>query len=454
MPYTADSMRKLQARLGPFWWHSALMFGASRIGDVLNLAVGLFVVPLFVSQEQLGALLPLLSLAAFVSFPLGAAARAVSRYLTEFRVANEEGRIRAILGDLMCLSGVVSAVGLLILLGGFSFWAERLKIEGISVLLLLVGLSLVSCWQPILGVANEGLGHYYRITATVLVSGLARVLLAVTLLPLFGLQGYLATQLLAAIVTGLFLLRGFRRYFRPAVVAVSNRALLRSLSRYFFPVLAMSAVLSLQAVMEPWIVRQRLPEEQSAAYYVATRFGMIPQYLAGALTVFIFPMASERHDRGESTRAWHGRILLVVLAVGGASALLLWGIGPWLLDRFVAWRPYAPYASLLWKTALVSVGSGLVSLYALHESACRRFRFLRFLIPVILLEIGGLYSLMGWSFFRPYVPAGIWGTGNLWIRRDVDFVVGGMLLARLVLLLCMAPGLIFERGRGRAAAAG
>jgi hypothetical protein len=249
------------------------------------------------------------------------------------------------------------------------------------------------------------------------------------------LEGYLAVQLLAGFAAAFFLLRGFRSYFGVEVVAVSNRALFKEVGRYFLPSLLMAALFSFQAMMETWIIRHRLPTEQSAAYYLASRFGMIPGYLSGALVAFLFPMVSERHDRGQSTRGLRLQSLGAMLGVGLLVAALLAMFGSRLLSAFAPWRPYVPYASLLWQTALIAVGTGLIALYTTHESACRRFGFLWGVTPVILLEIGGLYSLMGWSFFRPFLPDAVWHGVDGWVRAEIGFVVAFMLASRGVVLL-------------------
>lgn len=443
----SDRMKVLQARLGPFWWHSALMFGASRIGDVLHMAVGLFLVPLYVPEEQLGAVLPLLSLGAFFSVPLTAAARTTARYVTGFRVAGERGRIRSILRDLMLVSLVVSLLGVLTVVGWQSFFAARLKFEGRAVPLLVGGLIALSCWQPTLNLANQGLGLYYRITVSIMVMAAARLALALILLRLWGLEGYLALQLLVGLIVALFLARGVRECFKPEVVSVSNRALFKTVWRYFVPMLLMSGLFAFQAVMEPWIIRHRLPTEESAAYYLASRFGMIPAYLSGALLTFLFPMASERHDRGESSRKLQVQALAALGAVGLAIVVGLAVFGARLLNAFPAWRPYMPYASLLWQTALISLGTSLISVYALHETACRRFGFLWIVTPVVLLEVGGLYSLMGWSFFQPFLSPSVWDSVNEWVRRDISFIVTAMLAARGAILLWMLPRLAFGRAK-------
>ena len=38
----------VRARLGDYWWYSALLFVALRVGDLINAFIGLWLVPRFV----------------------------------------------------------------------------------------------------------------------------------------------------------------------------------------------------------------------------------------------------------------------------------------------------------------------------------------------------------------------------------------------------------------------
>lgn len=429
-----EKQQAVQTRLGPFWWHSAAMFLASRISDFMHIAVGLFLVPLYIPEEQLGAVLPLLQLGSFFGVPLAAAAQTTARYITGFRVSEEAGRIRTILRDLMLLSLIVSAVGLLVVIVGQSFFSVRLRFEGYVVPLLVGGIIVVACWRPVLDLANQGLGHYYRITGSVLLTGLSKLVLALLLIPLFALEGYLAMQLLVGVFVCIFLLHGFIPYFKSEVTSVSNRQLIREVGQYFLPILVLGVIMSFQSLMEPWIIRQRLPEVESAAYYVASRFGMIPAYLGGALATFLFPMVSEKHDREEPTSRLQFQVFGLVLGSGIIVTAFFYLSGEWLLHQFSGWRGYTKYSGLLWQTSLIAVMQSIISLYILHESACRRFGFLWVLIPVVLLGIGGLYSLMGWTFFRGVLPFELWQTVDAMIVREISFIIGFMLLARAIVI--------------------
>ena len=78
---------RIRSRLGPVWGPAFLLFCATRVGDVVNAAVGLWLVPRFCSGDELRAVQPLVRVAAFVATPLALVPAAESvgfYYLTTF----------------------------------------------------------------------------------------------------------------------------------------------------------------------------------------------------------------------------------------------------------------------------------------------------------------------------------------------------------------------------------
>ena len=55
-------LHKIHERCGDLWWYAVLLFVAQRFGDAINMFVGMWLVPKYVPQEELGAVLPLMSI--------------------------------------------------------------------------------------------------------------------------------------------------------------------------------------------------------------------------------------------------------------------------------------------------------------------------------------------------------------------------------------------------------
>ena len=61
--------------------------------------------------------------------------------------------------------------------------------------------------------------------------------------------------------------------------------------------------------MESTVIRQRLPDLDSAGYYMATRFSEIATYLFTAVNLALFPLAADL------AKDHHGRRMLVLKAI-------------------------------------------------------------------------------------------------------------------------------------------
>ena len=67
MPNLAARIRQ---RLGPVWGAALLLFVAQRFGDAVNAFIGIWLVPRYIPQKELGAVLPLAQVAMLVAMPL------------------------------------------------------------------------------------------------------------------------------------------------------------------------------------------------------------------------------------------------------------------------------------------------------------------------------------------------------------------------------------------------
>ncbi|MGN0828084.1 MAG: hypothetical protein ACI4QD_09200 [Kiritimatiellia bacterium] len=92
------------------------------MGDGLNAFVGLWLVPRFVPEADLGALLPLTGFGAILGIPLSILAVPLMKFLNRFMARGELGKVKALVGDAclcaVCLFGLV-VIGLWICLDWF-----------------------------------------------------------------------------------------------------------------------------------------------------------------------------------------------------------------------------------------------------------------------------------------------------------------------------------------------
>ncbi len=430
-------LRNIRQRLGPLWWYSLLMLAVSQTGNLFNFIVGAFLVPDILDAETLGAVLPLTRLAAFLSVPLAVGVGTAMKFLNVFQIRGEAGRVKTLLRHSLLFTLMASAAIL-----GQVWWSRgfvhvRLRVEGNAVMLLVGALAVASCWQPVAEGAAVGLKRFSACIVSRVIGPATRLLLAWLLLRRFQVIGYLAAQLGGFLIVIGFLLWGFRRHVQKDVRAISYAAHVPDMLRYMLFLGLFMAAGALQAAVEPWVVRHRLPEPDSAGFYFATLFGSIPAYLAGAIFPFLFPLVSEAHEQQQRTRAMLFQAMVVVAGVGAAITVLLAAFGAALLDLRDSWRVYRAYSPYLAALAAATTLDGMIGCFVSHETACRRFRFLAYYAPILVAEAAGLYTMTGWTFFRGRVPDDVWAWVHAQPIRTLAFVVGVMVATRALLFLIM-----------------
>ena len=436
---------RLRERLGPLWWPTVLMFVFSRVGDLINLLIAIILVPIHVSTEQLGAIIPIMTMVAFAAAPLSILFATALKYVSVFASRDEPGMVLAMLRDLARLLLVLSVLIVTGLLLSRSFIELQLKIDDPHVFPLIVAMCVLSCWGPSVAMACQGMKHFRTLILVSISSPVFRLAAILVFLPSMKLAGYLMATLAASISGFLILTTRLLTALRLSVPCASYRAHWPEMRRYMLQIGAVIALTLLQAVVEPWVVRQRMSDADSAGFYMAAMLGGIPRYLAGALTPFFFILVSDLHESGESTR----RVHLQALGATGGMGLLFSGLfffnGAGILDLYSPWKSFVPYAPIIALMSLITTIDVLLSFHFLHENACRRFSYLKVFIPVVLLELVVLYGLNGWAYLQPHLPAELWVFVETNVRRSLGATLVIMLAARLVLLPAILPGLIRSR---------
>lgn len=428
----------IKGRLGPLWWYAAGMFIVQRLGDLINIYIGLWLVPHWVPNSQLGALLPLGQIGALLGLPLTILLSPFGKFLNVFAAKGQIGKVKALLQDVF----VVVAVSAMVV-AGYTYLAcplvfERMRVGGTGLVWILCGLALTSALIPVLSTALQSLRQFPVIGAVGLVPAPVRLAALWMLLPILGVTGYFSTQLLVAVIGIAISVWGLRHVLSSGVKRESYRLHLGEIARFTVPVLFVTVAGTLQGTCESVVIRNFLPDKDSAAYYIVSRFTEIPIGIWGAVGMVYFPLISERHERGqESGRMLRNTIAFMLLA-GGATGLALSLGADWLLGLTSAWRVYRPYSWLMGLLVLRTVLWLATSCFTTHEVACRRFGFVWYSATLSLIEAGLLYGLTGIGFFQPYLPANWFQTLSSIHAGRLDFVVTVMIGTTVAYVLCIA----------------
>jgi len=437
----------MKERLGPLWWYAALMFMVNRMGDAVNVFIGLWLAPRFVAEPELGALLPVINVSTVYVLPLGVLLLPVPKFLNTFAARNETGKARALLRDIVLVSAAYALAMVVFILWTGDAMLLRLKLSDPRLLWLMALFAFLSLLTPLVLAAQQAFKLFKSMVVAGAVAPWVRLAGMLVFLPLMGGLGYLLAQLglgLAGIgIAGVAVFLAARKMGR----CESYRAHWGEMARYAMPLVLGMLAGRVQGPVESLVIRQRLPEVVSAGYYYVVMFGMIPAYFTGAITPFLWALISDRFERGEKTETLMWQSLAFNFAVGGAVTLAAYFLAPPLfqLPRDLPWKPYAEYAGYVWVFCLLQVVRGGTAVFTAHEAACRRFGYMWHTIPASLLCSALLYVIPGWIVFKPWLPQRVWEWFDARITVSLDVFLGVMLATSFAVFLGMVAQLWMRR---------
>ncbi len=399
------ALARLHARCGDFWWYAALLFLACRSGDIVQAFTGLWLVPHYVGPQELGAALPLIQTAGMVGLPLTILAIPFSRWLTLYLARGELGKVKRLL-----MVGFISAVAVFALTVVMAHFLlplvfERLRIAEGSLGILILAAGLAGPLSSVFGNALQGLKRF-RAMALINAAGAPfRLAVMLVAMPFRALSGYLLGQCAApALVVGVSCL-SLKDSLGGDVESVPlGRRDVTAMVRYTIPIAVYMSVSIFMATWQSLLFRQRLPEIESAAFYMISRLAEVAMYAGMTLGVVAFPLAAEARAKGVEAKGLFARLILGTLVPGLAVTALFALLGGWILGLVPLWSPYVPYSGLLTvytlRMALLAVAGAFVN----YEMAMGRFSFLLYYAPYLAFETLSLVALTGAEAFRGILP--------------------------------------------------
>ena len=383
---------RLRQRLGPVWGAALLLFVAQRFGDAVNAFIGIWLVPRYVPQGELGAVLPLAQVAAFVAMPLSILLTPYAKLLNVHAERGEPGKVKAMFRDASLLALAVLLLTLALSPLFFPWVFRHFGIQNGNLALAIVLSAVIGALAPIFSESLRALRRFGVVSALSALSAPLRLAVMWIALPFRGLTGYFVGQASApAFQSGVALLDFLRRHR-----GVRCEPYFRDDRRVFlaFAVpLAVSTLAGNLRGMAEMMPMALVPSVESAAYYQITRFTEIASYLGLTLVFVLFPVVSGRHERGEDTRGVLLRTMWGSLALGLAfTAALALAARP-LFGAVGFLRPYADFTGFVLPLGAIASVRVASACFTTHEMACSRFRFLRYTVPISLAEAAVLHVL-------------------------------------------------------------
>lgn len=396
---------RLHAKLGDFWWYSLMLFCACRAADCLNVFVGLWLVPKYVPPSELGAVMPLTQFANFLVIPIGVFASTFRNELNALAVERKFGQMKTLMRGVFIATAVILFLAIVLSRLLLPAYLERIRIAEGSLGFVIIIASFIGAVNPIFTTPLQALKKLKANALINLIGAPIRLLAMLVTMPLRALTGYFVGQSAPPTFGTLAAVFALRRELSVPAEPYWNRDIIRRFSTTFFLFGIWSIATGFANLVEATVLRQRLPELDSAAYYMVTRFSDIAGFLATALAFTIFPYAADLAAKGQDRRPLVLKTSLIVIGTN----LFLAGFFTLFGERILRWLPngevYASYWwAIPWMIAIPTL-MWLSALYTTSELAAFKYGFLKWLIPVIVIYPTALLFVTGHGYFDPYLPA-------------------------------------------------
>ena len=352
--------------MGDFWWYSLILFCACRAADLLNAFVGLWLVPKYVDPSELGAVTPLGNFAGLLALPVAVFANTFRNEVSRLSINQEFGKLKTLMRSVFIAAGVFLFVAIIVARFTLPMFLERIRIVEGSIGLIIIALVAMP-FRPLAGYfVGQGASPAFNIIASV-----------------FSLRKELSVPA--------------KPYW--------NREVVRKFSKLLVIFLISGAASSVCIFIESTILRQRLPDLDSAGYYMATRFSDISSFLFNTLVFTIFPFTAALAAKGQDTRPLILKAAAATIGFSVLVALPFFFFGGTILSLLPHGEKYMAYGwAIPWQIGVSTLGA-LIGLYVTAEISANRFRFMMWMVPLDTIYPVLLLFITGHGYFTDVIPA-------------------------------------------------
>ena len=397
-------LAKLHAKLGDFWWYSLMLFCACRAADLLNAFVGLWLVPKYVGPAELGAVQPLTQFANFMAIPVAAFANTFRNELTRLSIGKEFGKLKTLMRGVFVATAIFLFLAIVVARLLLPAFLERIRIVEGSLGLVIIAASFVGAVAPIYTNALQALKKFKAQSVLSIVGAPVRLIAMLVAMPFRALTGYFVGQAATpafSIAASVFALR---KELSVKAEPYWNKTTFKKFSILFALFVLMAGSSGFLGLVESTIIRQRLPDLDSAGYYMATRFSEIATYLYGAMIFAFFPFAADL----AKNRKEHAKLIFKSTGVNIAFCLSIALLFCFISKPILSFLPNGDHYSAYWWAIpwLIAI-TGISSLYGFYttaEIAASRFGFLKWAIPLDLAYPALLLLVTGHGYLAGIIP--------------------------------------------------
>ena len=381
-----------------------MLFCACRAADLLNAFVGLWLVPKYVDPSELGAVQPLTQFANFLAIPVAAFANTFRNELTRLSIGKEFGKLKTLMRGVFAATAVFLFLAIIVARFLLPAFLERIRIVEGSLGLVIIAASFVGAVAPIYTNALQALKKFKAQSILSVVGAPVRLIAMLIAMPFRALTGYFVGQAATPAFGIVASVVALRKELAVKAEPYWRKETVKKFSGLFAIFLLMAGSGGFFGLVESTIIRQRLPDLDSAGYYMATRFSEIATYLYGAMIFAFFPFAADL----AKNRKEHAKLIFkstgVNIAFCSAIALLFCFISKPILSFLPNGDHYSAYWwAIPWLIAITGISS-LQGFYTTAEIAANRFGFLKWTLPLDFAYPAMLLLVTGHGYLTGNIP--------------------------------------------------
>lgn len=433
--------QRIHNRLGDFWWYSLMLFCAGRAADLLNAFVGMWLIPKYVDPSELGAVMPLTNFANFLAIPAAVFANTFRNELTKLSVDKEFGRLKTLMRGVFIATAIFLFLAIIIARFTLPIFLERIRIVEGSLGLLIIISSFVATIAPVYTNALQALKKFRAQSLLSIIGAPVRLIAMLITMPFRALSGYFVGQAATpafSIIAAVFCLK---KELLVKAEPYWNRTTFRRFSTLFALFALGGIIAGFNTLIESTVLRQRLPDLDSAGFYMASRFSEIAAYLAGAFSITLFPMAAELATRHDERLCLVSKAMLANLAFCAAIGGVLFLTGRSILALLPHGAEYSAYWwAIPWLIAITAIGS-IAGLYITAETGAGRFSWMKWYLPIDLGYPAILLLVTGYGYYAQFLPPSWASFLNAHNIRSLDtmlwWMTGNNLLKAMLCLIAM-----------------
>lgn len=382
-----------------------MLFCACRAADVLNVFVGLWLVPKYVGPSELGAVQPLTQFANFLAIPVAAFANTFRNELTRLSISKEFGKLKTLMRGVFAATAVFLFLAIIVARFVLPAFLERIRIVEGSLALVIIAASFVGAVAPIYSSALQALKKFKAQSVLSIVGAPVRLIAMLIAMPFRAITGYFVGQAATPAFSIAASVIALRKELSVKAEPYWTNEVIQRFSKLFGTFAIIGIVDGFYLLVEATVLRQRLPDLDSAGYYMATRFSEIAGFLSATLAFTIFPFAAEKASRGEETRPLVIKSLLANAAFCLTLALPFLFFGKTILSLLPHGDQYSAYWwAVPWLIGITYLAS-INGLYITAEISANRFDFLKWYLPLDLFYPTILLLVTGHGYLTSIIPS-------------------------------------------------